>query len=47
MECQVPPEELERFQKLWDEDAPRRCQRIRGRGQGKLASAACDRGASR
>ena len=25
MECQVPPEELEAFQKLWDKDAPRRC----------------------
>ena len=25
MECQVPPGELEEFQKLWDEDAPRRC----------------------
>ena len=25
MECQVPPEELEAFQKLWDEGAPRRC----------------------
>ena len=24
-ECQVPPGELEEFQKLWDEDAPRRC----------------------
>ena len=25
MECQVPPGELEEFQKLWDADAPRRC----------------------
>ena len=25
MECQVPPEELEKFQKLWGEGAPRRC----------------------
>ena len=24
-ECQVPPSELEEFQKLWDADAPRRC----------------------
>ena len=25
MQAQVPPEELEEFEKLWDEDAPRRC----------------------
>ena len=25
MECQIPPGELEEFQKLWDPDAPRRC----------------------
>ena len=25
MECQVPPGELEEFQKLWNADAPRRC----------------------
>jgi hypothetical protein len=25
MECQVPPGELEEFQKLWNVDAPRRC----------------------
>ena len=25
MECQVPPRELEEFQKFWDSDAPRRC----------------------
>ena len=25
MECQVPPDELEEFQRVWDADAPRRC----------------------
>ena len=25
MECQIPPGELEEFQKVWDKDAPRRC----------------------
>ena len=25
MECQVPPDELEEFQQIWDADAPRRC----------------------
>ena len=25
MECQVPPGELEDFQRVWGEDAPRRC----------------------
>ena len=25
MECQIPPEELEEFQRNWDLDAPRRC----------------------
>ena len=25
MECQVPPGELEEFQRVWDADAPRRC----------------------
>ena len=25
MQAQGPPEELEEFEKLWDEDAPRRC----------------------